>query len=65
MGGVRFVSHLAALFARVFSQRRGCPVCGLPKGLAREVRAYRRHCPQVAFRACPYDPRRGLWRQRR
>ena len=33
--------------------------------MAREVKAYRRHCPRVAFRACPYDPRRGLWRQRR
>ncbi|MFN3179863.1 MAG: hypothetical protein ACK41R_06930 [Thermus sp.] len=28
------------------------------------VAQHRRHCPQVAVRACPFDPRRGLYRQR-
>ncbi|GAB5603573.1 hypothetical protein FJNA_20990 [Thermus sp. FJN-A] len=42
-----------------------CPRCGLPRALALEVSRHRRFCPHVAFRACPFDPRRGLYRQRR
>ncbi|WP_041436222.1 hypothetical protein [Thermus oshimai] len=42
-----------------------CPACGMPRSLAEEVRLGCRHCPRVAFRACPFDPRKGLWRQRR
>ncbi|BDG15716.1 hypothetical protein TbrSNM41_04500 [Thermus brockianus] len=42
-----------------------CPRCGLPRGLAEEVRRYRRFCPHVAFRACPFDPRKGTYRLRR
>ncbi|WP_420918349.1 hypothetical protein [Thermus arciformis] len=44
---------------------RGCPRCGLPRALALEVLRHRRFCLHVAFRACPFDPRRGLYRQRR
>ncbi|WP_243027770.1 hypothetical protein [Thermus albus] len=42
-----------------------CPRCHLPKALAEEVARHRRFCPQVAVRACPFDPRKGLWRLRR
>ncbi|WP_038057774.1 hypothetical protein [Thermus amyloliquefaciens] len=42
-----------------------CPQCGLPRALALEVARHRRFCPHVAFRACPYDPRKGVYRQRR
>ncbi|MDT7909921.1 hypothetical protein [Thermus sp.] len=55
---------LLRLFQR--TRRPGpCPVCGLPRPLAEEVRRYRRFCPHVAFRACPFDPRKGLYRLRR
>ncbi|RTG94653.1 hypothetical protein [Thermus scotoductus] len=42
-----------------------CPRCRLPRAMAEEVARYRRHCPQVAVRACPFDPRRGVYRLRR
>jgi|UPI0003771B32 hypothetical protein len=44
---------------------RACPRCGLPRALAEEVARHRRHCPHVAFRACPFDPRKGVYRLRR
>ncbi len=64
----RALIALAALANR--RQRRGrpraaCPTCGLPQALAQEVARYRRYCPQVVVRACPFDPRRGVWRLRR
>jgi hypothetical protein len=42
-----------------------CPRCGMPHRLALQVREHKRFCPYVASRECPYDPRRGLYRQRR
>ncbi|AEV15747.1 MAG: hypothetical protein NZ846_10015 [Thermus sp.] len=42
-----------------------CPRCGLPRALAEEVRRHRRFCPHLAFRACPFDPRKGVYRLRR
>lgn len=42
-----------------------CPRCRLPRALAEEVAQYRRFCPHVAVRACPFDPRRGIYRLRR
>uniref|UniRef100_A0A7C2GJJ7 Uncharacterized protein n=1 Tax=Thermus islandicus TaxID=540988 RepID=A0A7C2GJJ7_9DEIN len=44
---------------------RACPACGLPRALAAQVARYQRFCPRVAVRACPFDPRRGVYRQRR
>lgn len=58
---------LAALVYTLVRRRRplACPRCGLPRALALEVARHRRFCPQVAFRACPFDPRKGVYRQRR
>ncbi|MEZ0346889.1 MAG: hypothetical protein ABWJ90_00040 [Thermus sp.] len=42
-----------------------CPACGLPRGLAEEVRRHGRFCPHVASRAFPFDPRKGVYRLRR
>lgn len=66
--GLLLLLGLALLLAqrmRQASSRARCPRCHLPKALAEEVARHRRYCPQVAVRACPYDPRKGVWRQRR
>lgn len=66
--GLLFLSGLALLLAYRLQQaspKTRCPRCHLPKALAEEVARYRRHCPQVAVRACPFDPRRGVYRLRR
>ncbi|WP_105316466.1 hypothetical protein [Thermus tenuipuniceus] len=66
--GLLFLSGLVLLLAyrlRQASPQARCPRCHLPKALAEEVARHRRFCPHVAFRACPYDPRKGVYRQRR
>ncbi|TBH20642.1 hypothetical protein [Thermus thermamylovorans] len=55
----------AALFLARRRRPPTCPRCGLPRALALEVARHRRFCPQVAFRTCPFDPRKGVYRQRR
>jgi hypothetical protein len=53
------------LLLRGRAGKPSCPVCGLPRLLAEEVARGRRHCPRLGWGRCPFDPRRGVWRQRR
>ncbi|WP_022798640.1 hypothetical protein [Thermus islandicus] len=60
-----FLALLPVPFLLRRRSARACPACGLPLALAAQVARYRRFCPHVAARACPFDPRRGVYRQRR
>uniref|UniRef100_A0A7V4A1P3 Uncharacterized protein n=1 Tax=Thermus tengchongensis TaxID=1214928 RepID=A0A7V4A1P3_9DEIN len=67
MEALALLALLAGVVYFLARRRRppACPRCGLPRALALEVSRHRRFCPQVAFRACPFDPRKGVYRQRR
>ncbi|MER3537462.1 MAG: hypothetical protein C4298_03865 [Thermus sp.] len=47
------------------TRKASCPTCGLPFPLAQEVARARRHCVRLGLGRCPFDPRRGVFRQRR